>query len=273
METKVLVRKLLGFFGLAFVFFFFMFFLNQLIFLFRGITENKPTSSEYFDLIMYSLPTVFIMSIPFAVCMGFIQFFISVDIRKIINKKIVLIVFCFGTLFSVVGYFITDFVSPKANASFSKIYREFMSIDPDRQHSVLDGYRMREMNSFEIAKSIDTISKDKGIVSYESILNKHKLELQKKFSLPFGSLIFSFFAISISLLINKRKIIGLLIGVFSCILYWALFRYGESFSINNGKSGALIMWFPNILFFCITICLYILYRRKNKKNAKGFNVA
>jgi lipopolysaccharide export LptBFGC system permease protein LptF len=222
---------------------------------------------------MYLLPTVFVMSIPFAVCISFIQFLISIDIGEIINKKIVLIVFCFGALFSVACYFITDFVLYNANASFSKLYREFMPIDQDK-HSVLDDYRVREMNSFEITKSIKMISKDKEMVSYENILNKHKLEFQKKFSLPLGSLVFSFFAILISLFVNKRKILGLIIGVFSCMLYWALLVYGENFSINNGKYGALIMWFPNILFFCITICLYILYRSKKiRRNTKGFNVA
>jgi lipopolysaccharide export LptBFGC system permease protein LptF len=274
METKILVKRIFTYFGFAFIFMFLALLSNQFILLFRGIDVNKPTIHEYLIMIICLLPTVFMMSIPFATCIGFIQAFVSIESSKLIGKKLFFITFCLGILLSFVNYFIIDFVTPKANLSFSKIYGEFnLMTEDNRLLSFQDS--PRNMNSIDIIKSINNISKDKR-TGNEAVLNEYKLELHKKYSLSLGVMIFSYFALMVSVFLYKKRIISLLIGILSCILYWGLFVYGEYFSIKYGKNGILVMWFPNIIFLCLSIVLHILYKYRlsssiSAANVKGFN--
>ena len=261
METNVLIKKLFFYFGLAFIFMFCVFLSNQFILLILGISEVRPSFLEYLSFLPILLPTVFIMGIPFAVCIGFVQFLILNE-NKIasIKNKTICIILCFGISFSFVSYIISDFILPQANLKYSNMYSEYVSTDRFDNLEIAEN-NPRNMNSFTLKRNIDEIMNER-IVGYERNLNQFKLEFHKKYSLPVGSFVFSLFALLVSFLLKNRRYIGLIISIFSCFIYWVLMVYSEIFSLNYGKYEIIAVWFPNIFYLFLTFILFIIYKKK-----------
>ena len=79
-------------------------------------------------------------------------------------------------------------------------------------------------------------------------LNSYKLEYNKKFSLPFGSIFFAFLALPLALLFGKHngQTIGLIVGIVICVLYWTMMILGQIFGNRGGLNGFVVMWAPNL---------------------------
>ena len=89
-------------------------------------------------------------------------------------------------------------------------------------------------------------------------LNKYKLEYNKKFSMPFGSIFFAFLAIPLALLFGKHngQTIGLIIGLFISVAYWAMMILGQIFGSRSGTNGVILMWLPNIVIGVSALFFY-----------------
>ena len=83
--TKLIVKSLVRYFLLAFLFVFFIFFVNQKLLMWETVSDNKTHIFKVLLLLFYSLPSILAMTIPFAVCIGFVQGFIKIDIGDIIS--------------------------------------------------------------------------------------------------------------------------------------------------------------------------------------------
>lgn len=83
----------------------------------------------------------------------------------------------------------------------------------------------------------------------QKTLNMYSLEYNKKFSLPFGSLFFAVLAMPLAILFGKHngQTIGLIIGLFISVLYWAMMILGQIFSGKSGQGGMISMWLPNLV--------------------------
>lgn len=105
----------------------------------------------------------------------------------------------------------------------------------------------REMTSFDLYKKIKEMEKKKNFTKTD--MNKHKLEFHKKFSMPFGSIFFAILALPLALLFGKHngQSLGLIIGLFISVFYWAISIVGQIFSSKTGMYGSIVMWLPNIL--------------------------
>jgi lipopolysaccharide export LptBFGC system permease protein LptF len=268
-SSKDIIKKLLAYFGLAFLLVFTILAVNQVSLLFGFFVDNKTTFFQGAVLFFYSLPAAIVMAIPFSVCMGFIYGLIKINfIEKIAqNKRNAMPVLILGLIISLLSFVFSDFVLPNSTKNFRKLYWMISTENEIRSETP------REMNSLKLLQKIDDMHED------EKTLNLYILEFNKKYSIPFGAMFFTFFALSISAFLKRRLKIGLCISFVSCIVYWALIMYGQNISMYYGKHGALVMWIPNILFLCISIILY-LTKNKNKPpaslraaNAKGFNGA
>jgi lipopolysaccharide export LptBFGC system permease protein LptF len=264
---NVIVKKLLISFGFAFLFVFILLAINQILLLFNFYIENQVTFSQGILLFFYSLPSAIVMSAPFAVCIGFVYGLSKLNFTRKESQsgKIIMPIIVLGLLISITTFIVSDFVLTNSNRKFTKLY---LSISPE------DGKQLetpRETSSIKLLQRINEIHND------PKKLNVHILELNKKYSIPFGALFFAFFALSLSVKIKKHLKISLCISFLSCVIYWAVLMHGQIFSLENGKYGAFAMWFPNILFLCISMILYFI---KNKPpasvraaNVKGFNGA
>lgn len=104
----------------------------------------------------------------------------------------------------------------------------------------------REMTSYDLHKKIKELEIS-GEFSQKK-LNSYKVEYNKKFSLPFGSIFFAFLALPLALLFGKHngQTIGLIIGIVICVLYWTMMILGQIFGNRGGLNGFAVMWAPNL---------------------------
>ncbi len=120
----------------------------------------------------------------------------------------------------------------------------------------------REMTSYDLYKKIKGMESDGNYTQKQ--MNQHKLELNKKFSMPFGSIFFAILALPLALIFGKHngQTIGLIIGLFVSVVYWAVSIVGQIFSSRSGVHGEITMWIPNLVVGTIGIIAYIRLLRK-----------
>lgn len=104
----------------------------------------------------------------------------------------------------------------------------------------------REMTSYDLHKKIKQMEESEDFSKKK--LNSYKLEYNKKFSLPFGSIFFAFLALPLALLFGKHngQTIGLIVGIVICVLYWTMMILGQIFGNRGGLNGFVVMWAPNL---------------------------
>jgi lipopolysaccharide export LptBFGC system permease protein LptF len=238
---KIIVKNLCTNFLLAFLFVFILLTINQILLLMPDYIREKELPS-FISLLFYSLPSVIVMSMPFAACIGIIQGLIKLNIAEKLsqNNKNIIPIFVIGLILSILTFIVDDFILPKSTERFSKLYRTVLL---DDRNQFIEIESPREMSSGIILKRMNELRGDKVK------LNIYLLELNKKYSIPFGVLIFTLFALSLSIILQNHSRIALCISFISCVLYWAILMFGQIYSIRNGKYGILAMWFPNIFFF------------------------
>ncbi|WP_443738295.1 LptF/LptG family permease [Treponema sp.] len=114
----------------------------------------------------------------------------------------------------------------------------------------------REMTSYDLHKKIKQMEESEDFSKKK--LNSYKLEYNKKFSLPFGSVFFAFLALPLALLFGKHngQTIGLIVGIVICVLYWTMMILGQIFGNRGGLNGFIVMWAPNL---AITIAGGVFY--------------
>ena len=120
----------------------------------------------------------------------------------------------------------------------------------------------REMTSFDLFKFIGQMQ-DEGTTSSLQ-MNMYKLEFHKKFSLPFASIFFALLAMPLAILFGKHNglTVGLIIGIFLCVAYWAAMILGQTFGIRQGLSGFWTMWLPDFFVGGAGIVFYLVLVKK-----------
>lgn len=120
----------------------------------------------------------------------------------------------------------------------------------------------RDMTSYDLYQKILALRADPETDPFQQ--NIYELEFHKKFSLPFGSIFFAFMALPLSVIFGKHngQTIGLIIGIFVSVLYWAMLIIGQTFGFRSGANGFVTMWFPNLLIFIVGIVFFVRLLRK-----------
>lgn len=128
--------------------------------------------------------------------------------------------------------------------------------------SYSSGTSPREMTSYDLHKKIKFMEKDSSVPKRQ--LNSYKLEYNKKFSLPFGSIFFAFLALPLALLFGKHngQTIGLIVGIVISVLYWTMMILGQIFGNRGGLNGFWTMWAPNLVIFAAGSVFYVLLVKK-----------
>lgn len=119
-----------------------------------------------------------------------------------------------------------------------------------------------EMTSYDLGKEIRNMKHNSPEDSYR--INLYELEFNKKFSLPFASLFFAILALPLAFMFGKHngQTIGMLIGIFICVIYWAMMILGQIFASRSGFSGFWSMWLPDIIAGGTGVLLYVTLRRQ-----------
>lgn len=120
----------------------------------------------------------------------------------------------------------------------------------------------REMTSYDLWKRIKEVEKKETVK--QSQLNTYKLEFNKKFSIPFGSIFFAMLALPLALIFGKKdgQTLGLIFGLIISVLYWAATILGQMFGLRSGYNGFVMMWSPNFFIGILGIILYFRLVRK-----------
>ena len=119
------------------------------------------------------------------------------------------------------------------------------------------GYLAQEMPSFQLSKHIAK-SENRGVKN----LNKYKVELYKRTSLPFSSIILTIVAVSLAS--RKRRGgmgVGLAIGVSLMFLYIFFMKVSEVLGAGASYNSLFMVWIPNIAFGLLAIYLYFNARK------------
>jgi lipopolysaccharide export system permease protein len=98
----------------------------------------------------------------------------------------------------------------------------------------------------------------------KNALNSYSLELNKKFSMPFGALFFAFLALPLAIIFGKHngQTIGLIIGLFLSFLYWAMIIVGQRLALRSGFNGTTMMWLPDALICFFALAFFAGLRRR-----------
>jgi lipopolysaccharide export system permease protein len=105
----------------------------------------------------------------------------------------------------------------------------------------------------------------RDLVSFTNIRDDRTLaisliELNRKFSVPFGAFCFVFLAVSLGLMAKKSgQTIGFIFGNIIAVIYWSLLFIGQTMGLRLGTSPFWSMWFPNIL--CLIVGIFMSLRK------------
>ena len=349
--VRYLTKELFLYFFIAFLFFFMVFFCNQILLLAENVLKKRVPLMDVLRLISYSLPFIIAQSAPFATLVGFLM-----CLGRLMTENEVLIlrasglgyriiivpVIILGLVISVASFFVNDYLLPLGTLKYNQLRRTILMSNPaielesnsvkrtndktlvigqvsgtdvsdliffdtdtdgnqriivandsvvekSTESGVLMSMEMNdaavvffkngrrndfdvllsknmllnifessffssstrinpnEMTSYDLRQRIIEMEKATDVDSRS--LNKYKLEYNKKFSMPFGSIFFAFLAIPLSLLFGKHngQTIGLIIGLFISVAYWAMMILGQIFGSRSGTNGVILMWLPNIV--------------------------
>ena len=119
------------------------------------------------------------------------------------------------------------------------------------------------------------------VTSYRNSINKYLVELHKKFSIPFASIIFILIGAPLGMMVKKGGFaVSMAFSLGFFIVYWIFLIGGEEFADRGLLSPALSMWIPNLvlgslgIFMCywqslelrtINLDLINIFKRRNGK--------
>jgi lipopolysaccharide export system permease protein len=119
------------------------------------------------------------------------------------------------------------------------------------------------------------------VTSYNHSINKYLVELHKKFSIPFASIIFILIGAPLGMMAKKGGFaVSMAFSLGFFIVYWIFLIGGEEFADRGLLSPALSMWIPNWvlgllgIFMCywqslelrtINLDLFNIFKRRNGK--------
>lgn len=101
--------------------------------------------------------------------------------------------------------------------------------------------------------------------SYIRSINKYKVELHKKFSIPFASIIFIIVGAPLGIMARRGGFaisMGLSMGFF--IIYWAFLITGEELADRGFLSPVMSMWMPNMIMGIAGAYLVWMTSRENR---------
>ena len=162
-----------------------------------------------------------------------------------------------------IKYTIEDSTYTITNFKKRKVYSQIDSIETGRKLDTVFnffptdllyvGYLAKEMPSHELIKHIEK-SEKRGVKS----LNKYKVELYKRTSLPLSSLILTIIAVSLASRKKRGGIgINLAIGISLMFVYVFFMKVSEVLGAGAAYNPLFMVWLPNTLFGLLAIYLYI----------------
>lgn len=136
---RYIVRELLLYFSVSFLFFFLVFFVNQILLTIEDLLKQHVPIPGIIKLITYSLPAIIAQSAPFATLVGFLM-----CLGRMMSDNEILIfratgrsyafllvpALLLGLVISVVSFYVNDYLLPLGNVQYNRLYQEILLSDP-----------------------------------------------------------------------------------------------------------------------------------------------
>ena len=92
--------------------------------------------------------------------------------------------------------------------------------------------------------------------SYGNSINKYLVELHKKFSIPFASIIFILIGAPLGMMARKGGFaVSMAFSLGFFIIYWGFLIAGEEFADRGYLSPVISMWLPNLVLGIVGLVL------------------
>lgn len=137
--TTYLFRELLLYFAVSFLFFFMVFFVNQILLLAENILKKRVPLWDVVRLVTYGLPFIIAQSAPFATLVGFLMCLgrMMSDNEILIIRasgcgysRIILPVILLGFVISLFSFFVNDYLLPLGSLHYNRLYRSILASNP-----------------------------------------------------------------------------------------------------------------------------------------------
>lgn len=136
---KYLIKELILYFTISFLFFFLVFFCNQILLMAEEVLKKRVPLIQVIKLITYSLPFIIAQSAPFATLVGFLMCIgrlmtdneiLIIRASGLSFKTILIPVLSLGLIISVVSFAVNDYLLPLGTLSYNKLYKEIIFSNP-----------------------------------------------------------------------------------------------------------------------------------------------
>lgn len=134
-----IAKEMLLNFLVCFLFFFLIFFVNQILLMAETILSKKAPIKDVFFLIVYSLPSIIATSAPFAALVGTLmgigrlvsdREILSMNALGVPIRFVLLPVLTVGILVSIASFLTNDILLPAGTIQFSRLYRKILTATP-----------------------------------------------------------------------------------------------------------------------------------------------
>lgn len=167
------------------------------------------------------------------------------------------------------GYRITTFEYNEEEIDVENLFHTFSNEKGKREKNIKELFQVVNEMEEEIQKIPETQENSIRIKQQRRDLNGHKVEIHKKFALPFSCLIFALLGLSLGATTKKGgRTSGFTISIVIILIYYILITAGEQLSIDSDFPTWLGMWGPNILLF---ICGLYFFIRSLRESASFFS--
>lgn len=136
---RYIFREMLIYFGVCFLFFFLIFFVNQILYMAEDILSKKAPFVDVALLMFYSLPSIIATSAPFAALVGTLmgvgrlvsdRELVAANALGIPIRAVFIPILLAGFLISLVSFFTNDTLLPAGTIRFSRLYRSILTSTP-----------------------------------------------------------------------------------------------------------------------------------------------
>ena len=162
--TKYIARELFLYFLVCFLFFFVVFFVNQILLLAETILKKRVPVMNVIRLIWYCLPAIIAQSAPFATLVGFLMCLgrLVTDNEVLILRAsgqrysvILLPVVIMGLAISVFSFVMNDYFLPLGTINYNKLFRQIIVSNPAVE---MEPHSIKRMNDSTLV--IGDVNKD-----------------------------------------------------------------------------------------------------------------
>ncbi|MDR3201502.1 MAG: LptF/LptG family permease [Spirochaetales bacterium] len=143
--------------GVSFLFFFFIFFLNQMLLMAERILSKRVPVWDVIMLIFYSLPGIIALALPFAALVGSLMTIgkfssqneiIAFQASGVSLRNIFIPIFALAVFFSFFSFVMNDYFLPLGTLRFNTLYRNLLYSHPELE---IESYSIKDFQDSIIA--------------------------------------------------------------------------------------------------------------------------